>query len=192
MVSKRNVFWRSIQPVRRQTSGVASDVLRRPHVLEKGLESSLTITGIPAVAPPVSPEEEALILFPGCSPLPGCRRRGLLPSPRTRPARRAAQPRQGPCGLLAGSRAGQALARQRGWRVGLSIAAWGRPARRGCGPRAFALPLRMETILAGPGRPCSSGEPPRGEARNTLPPKTSSFYWLVYHWNCPIGCSQST
>jgi hypothetical protein len=63
MVSKRNVFWRPIPPGRRRTSGVELDVLRRPHVLEKGLERSLEIAGIPAAAPSVSPEDEALMLL---------------------------------------------------------------------------------------------------------------------------------
>jgi hypothetical protein len=63
MVSQRNVFWRSISPVRRRTTGVAFDVPRPPHILEKGLERSLEIAGIPAAAPSVSPEEEALMLL---------------------------------------------------------------------------------------------------------------------------------
>ena len=63
MVSQRNVFWRSVPPVRRRTSEVELDVLRRPHILEKGLERSLEIAGIPTAAPSVSPEEEALMLL---------------------------------------------------------------------------------------------------------------------------------
>src|SRR5215475_3838273 len=63
MALQRNVVWRSILPVRCRALGVELDVLRRPHVLEKGLERSLEIAGIPAAAPSVSPEEEALMLL---------------------------------------------------------------------------------------------------------------------------------